>query len=310
MSTITAVERAPVEPTLPREVSYSQRKEVPPVAALPESKLELPVPTEAPQEQLSPRFAQLARKEKALRLQQQQIQKEKEDLKTKLAEYETSYIPKSKLSELARSNPLAYLEQSGITPDEFTQALLNANPQDAAIQKILQRIEAVENGQKQTLTTMEQQQKQAYDQAVSQIRNDLKMTAASDPRFETIKEADAKGWEATDGAVALIETVFSEGWPEKKIIKGTVISNDQALQYVQDWVMEKAYEMAQLKGVKEKFTPPPEIKPDPKAFAQAAATQRAPAKTLTNNMNSTKTSRLTDKERRDRAIARLTGELQ
>lgn len=301
MPTITARE------ALPTAAPIAAAEALPLMPAKPE--LTPVVPEAIKQEQLSPRFAQLARKEQALRAQQIQIKKEKEDLKAKLAEYETSYIPKSKLSELARTNPLAYLEQSGITPDEFTQALLNANPQDAQFQKIMQRIEAVENGQKQTLTNLELQQKQSYDQAVTQIRNDLQSVASTDPRFETIKEADAKGWEATEGAVSLIEEIFKEGWPEKKIPKGTVIQNDQALLYVQEWVLEKAYEMAQLKGVKEKFAPPPEVKPEQKTLAQAAA-QRAPARTLTNNMTSTKTTRLTDKERRDRAVARLTGELQ
>lgn len=283
-------------------------------APLAQAKIEVPAaPLEAPkQEALSPRFAQLARQQKAMRAQQLQVQKEREELKAKIADYETSYIPKTKLSELAKNNPLGALEQMGITADEFTQALLNSNPQDAAIQKILQRIEAVENGQKQTLTNLELQQKQAYEQALTQIRNDLKLTAEADPRFETIKEADAKGWEATEGAVSLIETVFNEGWPEKRIPKGTVMSNDQALLFVQEWVMEKAYEMAQLKGVKEKFTPAPTEVSTPAATKSLAmvAAERAPAKTLTNNMNATKTTRLSDKERRDRAVARLTGEIQ
>jgi len=160
---------------------------------------------------------------------------------------------------------------------------------------------------------MEAREKQAYDQAVTQIRNDLKQASSTDPRFETIKEADAQGWEATEGAVSLIEEVFKEGWPEKGISKGTVLSNDQALTHVQEWVMEKAYSMAQLKGVKEKFNPvPPPVENQPelqKSLAQAAAERRAPARTLTNNMNATKTTRLSDKERRDRAIAALTGQL-
>lgn len=279
--------------------------------AIPEAKPEIPqvAPEAKKDELLSPRYAQLARKEKALRQQQQLIQKEKEELKAKLAEYESSYVPKSKLNELAKNNPLLALEQLGVTPDEFTQALLNANPQDAAIQKIMQRIEAIENGQKQTLSTIEQQQKNAYDQALTQIRMDLKSTADSDPRFETIKEADARGWEATEGAVALIETIFNEGWPEKKIPKGTVIQNDQALSYVQDWVKEKAYEMAQLKGVKEKFAPAPvETKPEEKPAPQAGPV-RAAAKTLTNQMNASKTTRLSASERRARAIAAFTGQL-
>lgn len=309
MPTITAIEqKTETSPVAPREIMYSQPKNtVPTLPAVTEPEL-TPALEAAKQEPLSPRFVQLARKEKALRAQQQQIQKEKEELKAKLAEYETSYIPKTKLSELAKNNPLGALEQMGITPDEFTQALLNADPKDAAIQKILQRIEAVETGQKQTMTNLELQQKQAYEQAVTQIRNDIKQTASSDPRFETIKEADSKGWEATEGAVALIETIFKEGWPEKKINKGTVISNDQALLYVQEWVLEKAYEMAQLKGVKEKFTPPPPTPTAEKTLAEAAAS-RAPAKTLSNNMNATKTTRLSEKERRQRAIAALTGEL-
>jgi acyl transferase domain-containing protein len=282
---------------------------VQPVAPKAQQQVEIPIVPEVtkPQEQLSPRFAQLAQKEKALRRAQQQIQQEKEAMKAKIADYETSYLPKSKLTELAKSNPLGALEQMGISADEFTQALINANPLDARLQKMMERIEAVENGNKQTLTNLEMQQEAAYKQALTQIRNDIKLTADSDKRFETVKEADAKGWEATEGAVALVEEVFNSGWPEKKIPKGTIISNEQALEHVQQWVMEKAYEMAQLKGVKEKFSPPPA--PEVLAQKNVAQTQvRAPVKTLSNNMTPT-TTRLSAKDRRDRAVALLEGRL-
>lgn len=261
---------------------------------------------EEKKQQLSPRFAQLARKERMLRAEQQKIHVEKEALKAKIAEYETSYLPKSKLSELARSNPLGALEQIGITPDEFTQALLNSNPQDAALQKLMQRIDAIENGQKQTLTTLEQQQKEAYDQAVNQIRNDVKVTAETDSRFETIKEADQKGWQATEGAVSLIETVFQEGWPEKKLPKGHIMNIEDALLHTQTWVLDRAYEMAQIKGVKEKFSPPPA--PVAEVPKQIPAQQKPPAKTLTHSMNASN-KRLSGQERRERAIAALTGQL-
>lgn len=303
MPTITAREPLPTASAVePKTMIMHGRLPEAPVEA--EVKPEVIVP-EVKQEQLSPRFAQLARKEKALRIEQQKVQAEKKAMEAKIAEYETSYLPKTKLSELAKNNPLGALEQMGITPDEFTQALLNANPQDAAIQKILQRIEAVENQHKQTLTNLEMQQKQSYEQALTQIRNDIKLTAESDARFETVKEADAKGWEATEGAVALVEEVFNKGWPEKKIPKGTIISNEQALEHVQSWVLEQAYEMAQIKGVKEKFSPPAPVE-TPK---NVAPTPKTPARTLTHQMNATKTTRLSDKERRERAIAALTGQL-
>lgn len=312
-------------PTInPREVASSSMPVEPKpmnVSSQPSSKTSLVIPEvsdpaetipalEAPkQEQLSPRYLQLARKEKALREQQRQIAMEKEAMKAKLAEYETSYIPKSKLTEMAKNNPLRALEQMGLTPDEFTQALLQANPQEAAIQKIMERLESIENGQKQTMTQLETQQQEAYKQAVTQIRNDIKLIAESDNRFETIKEADAKGWQATEGAVSLIETIFNEGWPEKKLPKGTIINNEKALEYVQDWVKEKAYEMAQLKGVKERFSPSPTPTPEtPKALEHPRSASQA-AKTLSNAMNATKTNRLSDKERRERAILAFSGQL-
>ena len=302
MPIITAREPVPTSaPVQGVTVSASQRIPAPEPKPIEAPRVETPAVQEAKHEQLSPRFAQLARQEKALRAQQQQIKAEKEEMKAKIAEYESSYVPKTKLSELARSNPLAALEQMGLTADEFTQALLNADPADAKVQKLLQRIEAVENQHKQTLTQLEMQQKQAYEQALTQIRNDIKLTAEADARFETVKEADAKGWNATEGAVSLIEEVFNEGWPEMNIPKGTIITNEQALEQVQQWVLNKAYEMAQIKGVKEKFQPVE--KP------QQPVAPKSQARTLSNQMNATKTTRLTDKERRQRAIAALEGQI-
>lgn len=244
-------------------------------------------PTEKPDE-LSPKFAALAKKERALRAQMQAIKQKEDAMKAQETEYQTKYVPKERLLK----ETLAVLQEQGITYDQLTGMILNQpSPQDQATTKLEAKIEALE---KQLLSYKEettQSQTKAYDQALNQIRNEAKILVDSDQAYETIKETNN-----TEAIVALIEEHYKE--------TGLVMSTLDAAKQVEDYLVEEALKMAGLSKVKAKLTPQEVIEEQ-----KPQVTQKQQIKTLTNSINAT-TKPLTAKDRRERAILAAKGLLK
>lgn len=268
------------------------------VAAVPS----LEATTESSEEQLSPKFAALARREKALMRKAQEFKAREEALLAKEKEYSSGYVRKDQLIERAKSDPLGYLEEVNVTPDQFTQALLNASPQDHMIRKLEAKIQGLEEKLNKTDTSIVDQQKQQYDQAVRQIRKEATALVASDPTFETVKQENAE-----EAIVELIEKVYNDGWEDKQIEKGTILSVKDAAEHVENFLFERALKIAQLNKVKSKLSEPVEAQAPTQ---QQQLTQKQPMKTVTNTMTATTPTTLSARERRERAIAAFKGQLK
>lgn len=282
MPTITAQAQLPVTSSAPVEGTQDRQtttNEVPPTPEAPK-----------PEDQISPKFAALARKEKALRDEFQKLKVEQEAFKTKQTEYETGYIPRAKLAERAKQDALGILTELGITPDEFTQQLLNSNPQDHVTRKLEAQIKALEDRLNQTVSKADEQQSKAYDQALNQIRNEAKVLIDSNPDFETIKDTNS-----TEAVVELIRDTFDKD--------GTLLSVEEAAKEVEEYLLEQGIKMAQFRKVKEKLSQPVET-PAPKQIIP----EKQPMKTLTNAVSAS-SKPLGRKERRERAIMAFQGKL-
>jgi hypothetical protein len=256
-------------------------------------KSQAPVETEAPEvtkapDELSPKFAALARKERALRSQAQALKAKEEALKAQESDYSTKYIPKDRLMK----ETLAVLQEQGITYDQLTGMILNQpGPQDIASQKLEAKIAELEAKLEKQVTSAQESQTKAYEQAVNQIRDEAKLLVDSDAAYETIKETDN-----VEAIVALIEETY----------KGTnkVLSTKDAAQQVEDYLVEEALKMAGLKKVKAKLSPQEIIEE-----AKPQTTEKPQIKTLTNDVTSL-TKQLSNKDRRARAIAAFKGQLK
>jgi len=244
------------------------------------------------EQQVSPKWAALARREKALRAEAQALKAERDAMKAKESEYATKYIPKDSLAQRAKQDALGLLQEFGITPDEFTQQLLNANPADHAIRKLEAKIQELENANKQTVSKLDEQQQQAYDQAVHQIRNEAKLLIDADPSYETIKATNS-----TEAVVELIKETFNKD--------GTLLSVEEAAKEVENYLIEEAMKLTQLKKIKEKLTPTPVAE----KLTQPPLQKQA-IRTLTHAQTPSTKPRLTEKERRERAIAAFMGQLK
>lgn len=247
---------------------------------------EVKTETESP---LSPKFAALARKERALRAEAQKLKAREEAMKAQEADYSSKYIPKDRLTK----DPLGVLTEQGLTMDQITNMLLNQpGPQDQAVSRLEAKIQELEAKLQKQVTTQEETQTQNYDRAVNQIRNEAKLLVDSDPAFETIKD--------TDNVEAIVELI-KETYASDNI----VLSVQDAAKQIEDYLIEEAMKMASLKKVKEKLTPQEVVE----AQQSPAQTPQSQLKTLTNAVSAT-SKPMSNKDRRERAILAFKGQLK
>lgn len=246
----------------------------------------VPVAAEAPKpDDMAQRQAMLAKKERAIREQQKAVLAEKEAILAKQKDYDTNYIPKAKLLE----SPYQTLLDAGVKYDTVTEQALHAlnsnDPVAQHIAKLEAQVKALSEGQEQVKKNIENSQTQAYEQALKQIGNEVKILVDSDENFETIKGMDAQGT-----VVKLIEEEFKK--------TGEVLSVSAACKEVEDYLEEQALKWAKLKKIQNKLNAAPaEEKPVAKVEGM---------KTLTNSV-SVNTKPLSRKER---AILAFKGQLK
>lgn len=259
-----------------------------------------PSPKEDP---LSSQYAVLARKEKAARQRAMKLDQEYKVREAALAAREaqltekatqdlSGYIPKDKLLR----NPYGVLNELGVSYDKLTEDALRAqSPEFQAMQQMRdemrEELQQLREEQGNTKKSIQEQQTQAYQQALGQIRNEVKELVYTDPSYEAIKAA-----RATNDVVELIERTFNED--------GTLLTVEQAANAVEDYLLEEATKMAQINKVKERLARNSETK-QPSTDPKQQATGEKNIKTLTNSVGSTRPL-----SARERALLAFKGELK
>lgn len=253
---------------------------------------------------LSAQYAQLARKEKQIRAMNQQIKAQEaaikareEALAAKEAGMGSQYVPKERLTK----ETLAVLAEQGISYDQLTQQALEQtgapDAQSAAlIAKLEAKVAALEANQQKTTKSLEDNQKNSYDQAVNHLRSQTKQLVSADPNFETIKASGA-----IEDVVDLIKQTFEDGMGDE-YPKGTLLSVEEAAQMVEDHLVEEAIKIARLSKIQQRLKP---ATPAAGAQQSTSAQQKQPPKpTLTNAVASSRPMTA-----RERAIAAAEGRL-
>lgn len=238
-------------------------------------------------EQLSSKYAELAKREKVLR---NKIQAREEALKSreaalvaKEAEYASSYVPKNKIREMFQKDPTQAMREFEISGDQITQGILNQpSPQDLMIQKLQAKIEALEASQDQTKNMFEERDKGARNQALNQIKLDVKQLVSANPDFDTIKNTGSE-----DEVVSFLEKKFDE--------TGVLVSIEEAAQEVEKGLVEELFKYSQLKKIQDRLKP---------AEVAAVSTSKLAPKTLTHSQVSSSPRPMNGRER---AIALLEG---
>ncbi len=236
-----------------------------------------------------PRLEAMARKERQFHKMRKEIEAEKANWKTKQADYESNYIPKSRLAE----DPLTVLTEAGISYDKLTEILLNSpNSNDPTIRALRAEISSIKSAQNAALKQQEEQQSQQYQQALKQISNDVKLLVDSDANFETIKETNMQ-----DAVVELITQTFDND--------GVLMNIEDAAKEIEEHLMAEALKMSKLKKLQ------PKLKTEaPVSAPIKQQSQQIVPRTLTNTVSAQSPTRSSDKERIARAMAAFKGELK
>lgn len=230
-------------------------------------------------------FAALSKKERILL----QRDRELKALEKQLQEKESRYKGWEEAAVLAQTNKLEAIKRLGITYDDLTNIALG---QSTATPEQIAEMKAQETVQKQLAEFRKEQeqyqitqQQRAYEQARQQIAAETRELATIDnfPLVHTMK--------AEDTVVELIEQTFHE--------TGKVMSVEAAIKEVEQYLEEKALEIAKLEKIRSKVVDK-ETKPEP-AIQQV---NQQPT-TLTHKSTvapAAPTTKQTSEERRRRAI--------
>lgn len=230
-----------------------------------------PPPKEDP---MGKRFAALSRKERELLTERQAIAAEKAAL---AADKESHGADKTKMQRLvtavagAKENPMALLQEAGITYDQLTKYILNdgkASPEDriAELDKKIEdeRLERIRNEEARELA--KQQADEAYiTKMIDDYRIETDAHIASDPvAYELILAYDAQ-----NEVFSLIRDHFAT--------TGKVLTPEQAAKQVETDLEKTIDELIKLGKVQAKLKPP---EPEPKKTEPPKTNARPVPKTL------------------------------
>ncbi len=240
---------------------------------------------------LSTKFAHLARKTKQFREEQRKFQVERDAWKSKESQYQEA----TSLAERLAKDPIGVITERGVSKDQLASLLLNSeNPQEAnhifqiqqenkelraQIEKINKRFEDNESG--------------AYQQALNQIKADTKILINSDAsNYEMITRAGDDGIEAV---TALIKVMYEEDQ--------VLMSVQEAAEQVEQELLERSISLASAKKVQAKLAPAPAVEPTKQ---QTIPGKSQPTRTLNSQAVQATSKPLSAKER---AILAFKGQL-
>jgi hypothetical protein len=232
---------------------------------------------------LSPQFAALAKAKRALQVKERELQTREAALKTQSPAGNEDLISKLK------SNPLGVLLDNGVTYDQLTEAIIaqqnGATPEINALKAEMKALKEELSGQ---FTTRDQH---AEQQVLADIQRDVIQTVNSKPEeFEAIREAKAYGD---------VKELIHRTWKKT----GEVLDTHEAIELVENQLIEEAIPFAKLAKVQKRLTPKEAAQVEAQLPSQRPGTKIM--RTLTNRDTATPLM-----DRRARAIAAMTGTLK
>jgi hypothetical protein len=259
-------------------------------------------PTDEKKQLLSAQYAQLARKEQALRAREMALKAKEEALK---AQEQPRNIPQHTQQEDAISkadllkDPFGTLAKLGLSYQQLTEQAVNAPSQEQiALQQVIDELRgelrAVKQGQDETRKTLEESQTRSYNQALNQISNEVKALVASDPEFEMVHATGSQ-----QDVVDLIKETFDKD--------GVLLSVEEAAKQVEEFLLEEALKLQKVSKLQKRLqtssTAPKEGDSKQPTVDANKPAGNAP-RTLSNTMGSTR-----QLSARDRAVLAMQGKL-
>lgn len=258
-----------------------------------------PVKPAVKEEPISSQFAQLARKEKAIRAKVQEIKAKESTFTQTQQENQALRAEVEQLKAFrnrVKSEPLQVMAEEGVTYDQLTEAAMNAPSAEQAqlINKIkylegkVTELEAKTDGTKKSLEDTEKARRQGAEKQIAIQVNSL---IKNDPAYETIRETG----QAKEVLKLIIKTFDKDG---------VLLTAEEAADQVEAFLVEEFERYAKINKLKQRLQGPVQ-KPQQQQQGTEQSQASTPVKTLTN-ANST-TRKLTPRER---AILVMEGKLK
>lgn len=204
---------------------------------------------------LSPQLAAIARQRRALQVKEREIQDREKALTERESATQADSITKAQL----KSDPLSVLLEAGVTYDQLTEAILANQNGSPEIQALKAELQAVKEGVDKTLS---ERDAQAERQVLAEMQRDAEGLIKEGEDFELVRET-----KSIPTVMDLIKRTYKD--------TGEVLDVKEALQLVEDELVQESLKLAALKKVQSRFAP--------QANAPAHAPQQRPGmRTLTN----------------------------
>lgn len=198
---------------------------------------------EKPKELLSTQFAALAKKEKAALLRQREAESKLKEAEEKLKLYEQFENKKKS----AKSNPLEFLSEAGLSYDDITEFMLNGGTQHRDKTEVLEEKfnEFIKNKEKEELERIEKEKaslKAQEEKVIAEFKKTVnKFLTDNNEKFELINLYNAQ-----ELVISTIEQHFEN--------KNEILSNEVAAQLVEEYLEEEIKKLSNSKKFKEKFS--------------------------------------------------------
>lgn len=214
---------------------------------------------EATEKTIDPQLAALAKQERQLRKARMEFKAQQDAWKAEQA----SFVSKDAL----KTDPLKALSEAGISYEKLTELQLGQVAPDPN-QTLLNKIAELEAKLASVDEQFTKRDSQAYDAAVNQIRNDVKLLVDSDDTFETIRATGEQ-----EAVVELIKKVFDA--------EGTILAVEEASRLVEEKLLERKLKevetLTKLSKIKSRLSKPAE---NPEEANEVQQPQKQP--TLSN----------------------------
>ena len=258
---------------------------------------EAPIP-EVPKERVSDRFAFLAKKEQAVVRQRQELKAQLEAMeqqKAEIAKLRQEIEGGRSKKESYRTNPLALLEEHGLSYKELTDYILNNNTvsTESQIKALQEKLESVERQREQDRQEAAERAKRTAEQREQAVITEFKNEIGSFLKRETDKYELTNLYDSSDLVYDTVEEYFAK--------TNKVLSIPEACDLVEAYLEKQVEKSLATKKLSTKVSRPQE----PTASPQPAQ-QR---KTLTNSNYTASTPSLVsprvENDRMSRALAAL-----
>lgn len=194
---------------------------------------------------LSPQFAALAKKERALQVKEREIAAREQALSAN----GSGTTPSPDLIARLKADPLSVLDEQGVTYDQLTEAIVaRSQNQGPEYQRLQAEIKAVKDALETQTKTQAQRDQDAEAQVLSQIGKDVKRLVAEGDTYELVREA---GYEQK--VVDLIHRTFKA--------TGEVLDTEEAASLIEAELVTEAMKYTKTKKVQTQLAPAPQSQP-------------------------------------------------